>query len=113
MILFFLTEVLDLYYIFSAIVAIFLSVLSNYLLNKWWTFKEEIKDKILRKYIQYILLYSASLLANISILYLLVEFFKIWYIIAELCAIICAFFMNYFGSKLWIFKEDDKRASNN
>lgn len=113
LILFFLTDLLKIYYIFSAIVAIFLSVLSNYLLNKWWTFREEIKDRILKKYIQYVLLYSASLLVNISILYVLVEFFQVWYIIAELCAIICAFFMNFFGSMLWIFKKDHATNKKN
>jgi len=103
-ILYFLTEFANVYYIISEIIAFMLSALNNYILNKIWTFKEKIQEQIIKKYFQFTLVCLVSLLFNISILFILVEYFNLWYILAELIAIICSFLINFLGSKLWTFK---------
>ena len=82
------------------------AVLNNYLLDKTWTFREEIKDKIITKYFQFFLISLISLIVNISILFYLVEFHNIWYIYAEIGAICGGFLINFFGNKLWTFNND-------
>lgn len=103
-ILYYLTEFANVYYIISEIIAFMLSALNNYILNKIWTFKEKIQEQIIKKYFQFTSVCLVSLLFNISILFILVEYFNLWYILAELIAIFCSFLINFFGSKLWTFK---------
>ncbi len=104
-ILYFFTEVLSFYYLISAIIAFFFSVINNYVLNKVWTFKEKIQELIVRKYFKFITLSLISMTVNVSILFFLVEFFNIWYIFAEMIAILGAFLINFLGNKLWTFRK--------
>ena len=87
-ILFILTEFFNLYYLISEIIAFLVSVLNNYILNKLWTFKEKIQEKLVRKYFKFSLICVISLVLNISVLFILVEYFYLLYIIAEIIAIL-------------------------
>lgn len=107
-ILFLFTDIFKMYYIFSEIIAFITSGINNYLLDKIWAFKEELQEYIVRKYSQFLLISILSLLINLSILFILVEYFGWWYILAEIVAIICAFFINYLGNKFWTFKKQNK-----
>lgn len=111
-VLFLFADIFGVYYIISEVIAFYISVLNNYLLNKVWTFKEKIKERTLVKYIQYLIINILSLLINISVLYTLVEFFNVWYILAEFFAIICAFLVNFIGNVLWTFRKREKENSS-
>ncbi|MFX0140672.1 MAG: glycosyltransferase [Candidatus Hodarchaeota archaeon] len=102
-ILYFFTEAYKVHYIISEMIAFFFSVINNYILNKLWTFKEKIQEKIVNKYLKYLIVSLMSLIANLIVLFILVEYFNIWYIFAEVIAIMFAFFINYSGNYLWTF----------
>jgi putative flippase GtrA len=104
-ILYILTEFFNIYYIISEIIAFLISGLHNYIFNKIWTFNENIEEKIIQKYFKFITISLISLVVNLSILFILVEFYLIWYIHAEIGAICCAFLINFFGNKIWTFKK--------
>ena len=106
-ILYTLTEFFYVYYIISEIIAFFISVINNYILNKIWTFKENIEERLIRKYFKYTIICLISLIVNISILFILVEFFGIWYIFAEIVAIMGGFLFNFIGNKLWTFRKNN------
>jgi len=106
-ILFIFTEFFNFYYIYSAIIAFFTSVINNYILNKLWTFQEKIQERIISKYIKYTLICLISLIVNLFILFILVEFYGIWYILSELIAIMGSFLVNFIGNKFLTFKKTD------
>jgi len=103
--LYILTDIFKVFYIISATIAFILSVLNNYFLNKLWTFKEKLQDEVVKKVLQYTVVSIISLFANLGILFFLVEFVSMWYIAAEIIAIICAFIINFIGSVLWTFRK--------
>lgn len=103
-ILYTLTEFFHLHYILSEVIAFIVASLNNYILDKIWAFKEKINEKVIKKYFQFILISVLALTINISVLLILVEFFYIWYIFAELVAICFGFFVNFFGNKIFTFK---------
>ncbi len=105
-ILYLFTDIFKIYYLISEVFAFFISVLNNYILNKIWTFKEEIKENMVIKYIQYSIVSVISLAVNIIILFVLVEYFNIWYIFAGVIAIAASFLVNFIGNKLWTFREN-------
>lgn len=105
-ILYIFTEYLHVYYIISEIIAFIIAGINNYLLNKIWTFKEKIEKKLLVKYFQFITISSIALIINLSILFILVDYFLIWYIFAEFIAICGAFMINFMGNRIWTFKQE-------
>lgn len=102
-VLFLLTEFFKFLYLISEVIGFTLATINNYLLNKIWTFEENIQVKIIRKYIQYFIVCLLSLILNLIVLFLLVEVFDFWYILAEIVAIMVSFVINFIGSKFWIF----------
>ncbi len=103
-ILFILTEIFKVFYLISEIIAFIFSALQNYLLNKIWTFKEELKSSIFQKGFKYFIISLISLIVNLGTLYILVEFFDFWYLFAEMGAILLSFMINFLGNKIWTFK---------
>ena len=108
LVLYLFTEIFNVYYIISEIVAFIVSSINNYLLNKIWTFKEELQEKIVIKYTEFLTISVIALIINLSVLFVLVEYFNFWYILAEVGAIICAFLFNYVGNKLWTFRKRER-----
>ncbi len=103
LVLYLLTEKLGIYYIISAIFAFIIAMTHNFIFNKIWTFKEDIRMDIGRKYLQFSLVSILALIINICFLYTFTEIFGIYYIISQILAIGVAFIINFLGNKLWIF----------
>lgn len=98
--LYLFTEYMGLYYIISSIVAIEISILSNFLLNDCWTFK--LKDEAdsytqnrFKRFFSFQCISIVGLIINIGILYFLTDFFGIYYLISNLIGIVIVFFWNY------------------
>lgn len=105
--LWFFTEILKIYYLFSSLIAIELSIISNYVLNDLWTWRDrgrEGKVEYLKRMLQYHLSASAGLLTNISILWLLTEFLHIHYLFSNAFGILAGTFLNFFFNDRWTFR---------
>jgi len=102
-ILYILTEFFLVYYIISEIFAFIVATINNYILNKFWTFKEKLHEKLIKKYVKYVAISLIALILNICILFILVEYFYLWYILAALLAIFGAFMINFMGNRIWTF----------
>ena len=102
-ILYLLTEKIGVYYIFSAIISFIIAMTSNFILNKVWTFKENIKLKVGKKYLQFSLVSVVALSINLFFLYTFTEFLGIYYIISQVLAIGIALIANFLGNKIFTF----------
>lgn len=81
-----------------------IGLFSGFKLNKEWTFKAQINDK--KTYIyQYILVYLFSLFNSQLILFSLVEIALFTPLHANIFAISASTMMNFFGTKLLVFKK--------
>lgn len=105
--LYFATEFLDIHYILSATFAFFLAASHNYILNKFWTFKESMGHQFFQKYLKFFAISLASLGINLIILYSLTELIGIYYILSQLIAIGIALSINFTGNKFWTFINSD------
>ena len=102
--LFFLTEFIGLWYFLSYIFAISVSITSNFVLNKFWTFKDEIDSQ--RTIVMYIKFVSVSLMGmgiQLSCVYVLVETLSIYYMLAALISIAIAGGVNFIVNRRWTF----------
>ncbi|MFX1446006.1 MAG: GtrA family protein [Promethearchaeota archaeon] len=103
-VLYFFTEYCQVFYIISEVFAFVVAGLHNYLFDKLWVFKEKVRDQVGIKYARFIIISLISLIINLFVLYILVEYFDIWYIFAEIVAIIFGFLINFSGNKFWTFR---------
>ena len=83
--LYFLTDVLGFWYLFSSTVALIVSLVASFLLQKFLTFRNFNKTNIVvfRQIILYLFLNFINLELNIFFVYLLVEKVEIWYLAAQ------------------------------
>jgi len=104
-ILYIFTEFGGVYYLVSAIIAFFVAVTHNFILNKLWTFKEKINHLFTKKYIQFFIVSIFSLVINLVFLYIFTEFLNIYYMISQFLSIGISFIANFIGNKIWTFKK--------
>ena len=104
-ILYLLTEFFGIYYLFSTVISFIFAMTNNFIWNKVWTFKENIKLDVGKKYLQFGLVSVSALLVNLFFLYIFTEIFGIYYIISQVLAIGISLIINFLGNKFWTFKK--------
>jgi len=102
--LFYLTEYVGLWYFLSYTLAISASITSNFILNKFWTFRDSINSQ--RTIVMYVKFVSVSLLGmaiQLGSVYLLVESLSVYYMLAALVSISIAGAINFMINRRWTF----------
>ncbi len=102
--LFYLTEFVGLWYFLSYTLAISASISSNFILNKFWTFRDSINSQ--RTIVMYVKFVSVSLLGmaiQLGTVYLLVESLSVYYMLAALVSICIAGAINFMINRSWTF----------
>ena len=96
------TAVADRSYLAAFIPAFLLSVVSNYLLNNLWTFRERIAGKA--GFWKYLLMACTTLPIDISLVYIFTEYAGLYYILSAAITILITFIIRYTISKKFIWK---------
>ena len=101
-ILFFLTEYAGLFYLVSSIFSIEVSIITNFILNELWTFKDMSNNHrgIPKRLVKFNVVSVAGLLINIVVLFLLTTL-GLYYLISNLFGIGAATLWNYFVNLYW------------
>jgi putative flippase GtrA len=98
-------EFFHLHYLFGACLGFVLAISNNFYFNKKWTFHNH-SNHYLKQYEKYFLVSLACAGLGLGILFVLVEFFNFWYILAQIIGIILAGIVSFLSNKCWSF--DDK-----
>ncbi len=101
--LYFFTEFLNIWYMVSAACAFTLAVINNFILNKYWTFRNRTPE-IPKQFVTYFIVSVVSLIINLSVLYILTEYVGFWYMTAQIVAIFVALSNNYLGNRKYTFR---------
>ena len=102
--LYYLTEYVGLWYFLSYVLAISVSITSNFILNKFWTFRDSIDSQ--RTIVMYVKFVSVSILGmavQLGSIYVLVESLTIYYMLAALISICIAGAINFIINRRWTF----------
>ena len=84
-ILYALTEFAGLWYLLSSSIAIYLSITTNFVLNKVWTFRgADMKERAVLTYGKFVSVSLVGLLIQLGFNYLFVEELKVYYLVAAL-----------------------------
>ena len=97
----------ELWYLHANLIGITVSMTSNFILNKIWTFedREFSTKKTITQYGKFIGFSSLGALVQLGMVFSLVEGYQISYPLALLLAVITAAFSNFILNKKWTFKE--------
>ena len=103
-ILYALTDLAGYWYFASQVIAISVSISSNFLFNRFWTFSGSIEEK--RNSVMYVKFLIVSMIGmgiQLGITYALVESFAVYYMFAAGIGIAIAGGINYVVNRRWTF----------
>lgn len=106
--LYFLTEHLGVHYLLSSVLAVESAIVSNFVLNEFWTFVEKGEDSLKHLVGRFGKFNSISLVGlgiNVAILWTLTEFAGLYYLFSNLLAIAVVFIWNYAANVKWTWTE--------
>lgn len=104
-----LVEYLHLYYLVAAFISIAIVLWISFSINKYWTFQDG-RKKYLGQFFKYVLTHALGNGINLIILFLLVEIFGLWYILAKIFATAVSAIFNFFITKKWVFKGQNEKT---
>jgi dolichol-phosphate mannosyltransferase len=105
--LLFADAIVNFWYIHATIIGIIVSMSSNFILNKIWTFEDRNFEakKTLAQYGKFVGFSSLGALIQIGMVYVLVDNYQVLYPVALILAVIVAASSNFILNKKWTFKE--------
>ncbi len=106
-----LTEFLHFHYLVSALISFFVAFLFSFFLQKFFTFRDDSRNRVASQMARYLSLQIANLCANMTLLYALVEYLRIWYILAELVVALGLAVVTFLISRRFIFLENQDGLS--
>ena len=105
--LLFADAVVNFWYIHATVIGIAISMTSNFILNKIWTFEDRNFEakKTLGQYGKFVGFSSLGALIQLGMVYVLVDNYQVIYPLALIIAVIVAASSNFVLNKKWTFKE--------
>jgi len=80
------------------------AVISNYIINRLWTFSERERVKVGRQFASFLMVSLVGLLLNSAIVYVLNEHFHLNFYVSKAIAILLVFFWNFSANYFFVFK---------
>ena len=103
----YLLTLAGMHYIFAGVIATEISIINNFLLNNFWTWKDN-PAKTKRSFVARLLKYNSSMIitgiAQNLFMIFFTELFKINDLISKFIAIVIITFVNYLIHYFWTFK---------
>ena len=105
--LLFADAIMSFWYIHATIIGIIVSMSSNFILNKIWTFEDRNFEakKTLAQYGKFVGFSSLGALIQLGMVYILVDNYQFAYPLALILAVVIAASSNFILNKKWTFKE--------
>jgi putative flippase GtrA len=99
-----LTEMLNMWYLFSAIISALLGGITGFVLERNWVFMKK-DGKLTVQSTRYLLIWMVSIVLNTGFLYLMVDLFGYQYIVSKvIVSVLVGIGFNFLMHKYYIFK---------
>ena len=80
------------------------AVISNYVINRLWTFSEREKTKVSKQFASFLMVSLIGLVLNAGFLYLFHEHLALNFYLSKAIAILLVFFWNFSANYFFVFK---------
>ena len=98
-----LTDLLHIWYLFSLVITILIGSVVNFTMQKFWTFENHSLERVHIQLPQFMALVLFNLVLNSAFLYALVEYGHLWYLAGQVICVGVLAGMNYFIYHRYIF----------
>ena len=105
-VLYFLTDYLSIWYLFSAALAYVISFFVSFFLQKFWTFRDGRKDQINKQLVIYAGIAIFGLSFSVLAMYFLVDILHLWYMFAQVIVGFILAFCNFLFYKFFVFNQE-------
>lgn len=102
--LFLLVHIGTMYYLYASILAFIVSIGVSFILQKFWTFQDNLVHDIHAQFSRYLVIIFLGLALNTALVYLLVEKANVWYLLAQVIATVIIAITNFFCYKHFVFR---------
>lgn len=99
----FLTRVWHWQYLLAATISFIFAVTSNFILNRYWTFKVDSKN-ITAEYVKFFLVAVGGLIWTLFFLYIMVDIFGWYDLVAKIIVLAIVVNWSFWLQKYWTFK---------
>lgn len=82
--LFIFTDIFNIWYLVSATIAFIIAFFVSFTLQKFWTFRENSREKIIQQLSLYLITGLINLAVNATGMYILVDVLNLWYMLAQI-----------------------------
>jgi len=104
LLLFFFTDILNIWYVISAVLAFSIAFVISFIFQKFWTFEDRSTDGVHVQAVAYLVVALINLCLNTFLIYCFVEFFSIHYLVAQIISGILIACESFFVYRRFIFK---------
>ncbi len=101
--IYFFTDILGIWYLYSACLAFSVAFFVSFFLQKFWTFRDNNTERMYRQMTVYLSVALFNLILNAFFMYILVDGFKVWYMLAQVMASGLIACESYLVSSFFIF----------
>lgn len=105
------SRIFHIYYLLAAVMSFFIAVTWSFFINSRWTFKSESKN--VGQYVKFIIANVISIILNLFLLYVFVDFCNFHDLAAKLLATFITSFINFAINKVWTFRNHSKLEMEN
>lgn len=98
------TDLFRLWYEFSLVIAFVIALCVSFTLQKFWTFGDRETSDVHKQASSYVVVQLLNLAVNAAALYVLVQYFGMWYLLAQLLVSALIALWNFLIYKFIIFK---------
>lgn len=109
--LYFFTDVLGIYYLFSTVMAFFVALTVSFTLQKFWTFRDHSRDHLHIQIPAYAGMQFVNVTLNAALMYVFVEYLHIWYLYSQIVISLMLAVAVFFINKSFIFKPRDVQVN--
>jgi len=99
------TEVFGIFYALSAVISVIFSSGANFLINKEWTFHQNLKTDFINEISKFYSIKFISFFLTMGLLISFTEFLGIYYVFSQILSTVIVGFYNFFMNKLFIFHD--------
>lgn len=106
--LYIFTDILKIWYLYSSILSFIIAIIISFTLQKFWTFNDKETSKLHHQFTRYFGVAILGIIINISSMYVLVDLFNIWYILAQIITGVFIAVFNFLMYKFFIFNREQR-----
>ena len=104
-ILYILTDYVKMWYVLASVYAFIAAFFVSFLLQKYWTFKEQTHTLVKKQMLLYLGTAGVNILIGTALLYIFVEYFGLHYLFGQIISQGLIAFLSYFVYQHVIFKK--------